>query len=69
MTAILYGTDNCPACEEAKTLLGRTPLDWRYVDTKKSFYKGDLPALQFETGHWLVGLAAITQYIKKQGFP
>jgi len=69
MTMILYGFEACTSCKQARDLLGRTPVDWKYVDVVKEpdKYKGDCPALRLETEHWFIGLAQITQYLKSQG--
>lgn len=71
MTMILYGFEACTACKQARDLLGKTPLDWKYIDINKepvASYKGDCPALHLETGHWMIGLGPITKFVKEQ-FP
>jgi glutathione S-transferase len=68
MTMKLYGSKTCTACNQAVTLLGRTPLDWQYVDVASVGYEGDIPVLELEDGKWIQGLGAIAQFIKNQGF-
>jgi hypothetical protein len=49
--------------------LGRTPLDWQYVDISTiPDYTGDIPVLLLEDGTQIFGLGPITQYVKNQGF-
>jgi hypothetical protein len=69
MTMMLLGNDACTACKQVATMLGRTPLDWKYVDVATiPDYKGDLPVLILEDGTQINGLGPITQYVRSQGF-
>ena len=66
MTVILYGADFCNACNQAKTLLGQTPIDWAYQDVKQiSDFIGDIPLLKLEDGTEIRGLGPINSFIHK----
>lgn len=66
MTLILYGSDSCTACMQAKTLLGQTPMDWSYTDVSQVVgYAGEIPMLQIENGTQIVGLGQINAFIKQ----
>lgn len=73
MTIILFGAEFCNACNQAKTLLGESPIDWAYKDVLQiPSYLGDIPMLQFEDGTQIIGLGPINQFIqqwkKENGF-
>lgn len=69
----LWGADNCEACVEAKQFLGRTPVEWRYVDVSITKFEGEIPRIILEDKTQIIGLPAIKQYVqrwlKEQGFP
>ena len=65
----LYGLPICTSCKQAMMLLGRTPLEWMYIDVAVNpVYTGDVPALELEDGALLIGLPRIHQYIRQLGF-
>jgi hypothetical protein len=50
-------------------LLGRTPLEWQPIDISQiPGYQGEIPMLETEEGKQIIGLGAITQYIRSMGF-
>lgn len=70
----LWGADSCIACGPAKTLLQKTPLEWKYVDVSTTTnFKGLIPRLVLENGQHIKGLPAIESFVKKKlkemGFP
>jgi glutaredoxin-related protein len=68
MSILLYGSETCSACKLAMTLLGRTPIDWQYVDVRSINYQGEIPVLILEDGTMIVGLGQINNYVKSFGF-
>jgi hypothetical protein len=67
---VLYGSDSCTACKQARDMLGKTPIEWIYQDVnqmqgKKPFV---IPQLELEDGRVLQGLGPIAQYVRSQGF-
>ena len=69
----LWGADSCVSCGHAKTLLQRTPLEWKYVDVASTGFKGLIPRLVLEDGCLVVGLGPINAFVKQKltdmGFP
>jgi len=69
----LWGTDDCGACITAREILGKTPLEWKYVDVSAFNFPDLIPRLVLKDGRHIVGLPAIKQYVKKwmkdMGFP
>lgn len=68
----LWGHPSCEPCNEAKVFLGRTPLEWKYVQVDENF-EGTIPRLILEDGKNIVGMPAIKNYVyrwmKEMGFP
>jgi len=68
----LLGHWSCEPCLVAKELLGKTPLEWKYIQVDEKF-TGVIPRLVLENGHHIVGFPAIKEYVKKwmkeHGFP
>lgn len=69
----LWGTDSCVGCGQAKTLLQKTPLEWKYVDVANTGFEGRIPRLVLENGKHIVDLGAINTFVKQKlkemGFP
>jgi len=69
----LWGSDDCEACNKAREFLGRTPLEWKYVDVATINFEGQIPRLILEDGTNIVDLPAIESYVshwmKEMGFP
>jgi hypothetical protein len=65
----LYGAASCTSCGQARTLLGRTPLDWMYIDVATiQGFQGEIPMLELEDGTFRIGLGQIAQFIREMGF-
>ena len=61
----LLGTDACTSCRQAKTILERNGIVYRWVDvSKKPGFKGNLPQLLVD-GKTIFGLGEITKYARK----
>jgi len=69
----LYGADDCESCVEAKNFLGKTPLEWKYVDVSTINFEGQIPRLVLENGQNIKGFPAIKSFVKQKmksmGFP
>jgi glutaredoxin-related protein len=66
MTIIIFGNEACTACKQALNEISKTPMDFKYVDVSTiQGYEGDIPAIQFEDGAWIIGLGPILNYIKE----
>lgn len=69
----LWGADDCPACVQARNLLSRTPIEFRYVDVATISFEGEIPRIILENREQIIGLPAIknyiTQWLRNQGFP
>ena len=69
----LWGADACVSCGQAKMLLQKTPLEWRYVDVSTTGFEGRIPRLVLEDGTNIVDLGPINSFIKRKlremGFP
>lgn len=62
----LWGADDCEGCVKAKELLGRTPLEWNYVDVANTGFEGRIPRLVLEDGKNIVDLPGIISYVEKR---
>ena len=62
----LWGADSCTACVQAKMLLQRTPLEWRYVDVANTGFEGRIPRLILDDGTHIVNFGPINNFIKQQ---
>ena len=62
----LWGAESCNACVQAKTLLQRTPLEWRYVDVANTGFEGMIPRLVLDDGTQIVNLGPINNFIKQE---
>ena len=69
----LWGADACVTCGQAKMLLQKTPLEWKYVDVANTGFEGVIPRLVLEDGKNIVGLGPINTFVKQKmksmGFP
>jgi len=69
----LWGSADCEACNIAREFLGRTPLEWKYIDVATIKFEGVIPRLILEDGQHIIDLPAIKNYVqrwmKEQGFP
>jgi len=63
----LWGADSCTACIQAKKLLEKTNLKWKYVDVAKTGFEGRIPRLKLDDGTEIVDLGPINAFIKKLG--
>jgi len=69
----LWGAEACVACGQAKMLLQKTPLEWKYVDVSNTGFEGRIPRLVLEDGRHVVDLGPINSFVKRKmremGFP
>ena len=61
---ILYGTDSCSSCKQAKKLLTMKHIPFEYVDVKGTDFEGQIPALFIDNKQVLRGLGPINNYLK-----
>jgi hypothetical protein len=63
----LWGSDTCDECNIVRNYLGRTPLEWQYVDVKQTNYEGFIPLLiDHDTGQRIEGMGPIKRYCKQK---
>lgn len=69
----LWGADDCSACVQARNLLSKTPIEFKYVDVATIQFEGTIPRVILENKQQVIGLPAIRNYIlrwlRSQGFP
>lgn len=72
----LWGNDTCESCNQIRSMLGQTPLEWKYVDVANPNinYTGPIPLLvDTETGARIEYQVPIKNYVLKKlremGFP
>lgn len=61
---ILYGTDTCSSCKQAKKLLTMKKIPFEYVDINDTDFEGQIPALFLDNKQILRGLGEINNYLK-----
>jgi len=68
---ILYGSETCTACRQARMLLEKTNHEWQYIDvqTLHPSYEGEIPLLVLEDGREYVGLGEINNFLKWEDEP
>jgi len=62
----LWGADSCVSCVQAKMLMGKTPLEWKYVDVATTGFEGRIPRLVLDDGRVIVDLGPINNFIKQE---
>lgn len=60
---VLYGSEGCSACNQARQLLDNKHILYEYVDANEIGYEGTIPVI-FVNNMSIVGLGAINNYIK-----
>lgn len=60
----LWGHPSCESCEQAKEFLGKTPIEWKYVQVTDEF-TGFIPRLVLEDGKHIISFPAIKNYVHR----
>lgn len=62
----LWGADACVACVQAKMLLQKTSLEWKYVDVSTINFEGRIPRLVLDDGRIIIDLGPINVFVKQE---
>lgn len=62
----LWGADTCEECVLTKNMMGKIPLEWKYVDVAMTKYEGFIPLLITDDGKHIEGIGPISRYVKQK---